>query len=136
MNNSIIKKALEAWLERVAGVLKVPVAWENTSFTPPASGIYLESYFLPADNEGIAIQGGATVRRGVYQVTVVHPIGKGSQAASAMADAICSEFQDNTGIPSTGTSPVWVNGPPSAFNGIKDSTAYRIPVSIAYIVTA
>lgn len=136
MNNYIINKALDAWLEKAANTLGLPVAWDNTKYTPPANGLYLEAHFLPADNDDVAIQGGAVIRRGVYQVTVVYPIDKGTQEPQKTAADICSEFQNNTAIPSTGISPVWVNGEPSAFSGIKDGTGYRIPVSIAYVVTA
>lgn len=134
MNNGSIHKTLAAKLEDVATLLGLPVAWENTPFTPPATGIYLEEDFLPAETEDVFIQGTAPVRRGVYQVTVVYPIGRGTQAARALADDIADMFPNNAVLAQPG--PLFVNGFPDVFNGIVDSTAYRIPVSIPYLITA
>lgn len=135
MNNYMIHKALDKKLEQVAKLAGVPVAWENVPFTPPSSGVYLEADYLPADNEDFTIQGTATMRRGVYQVTIVYPIDSGSQAAEKLAAAIVEAFPNNLAIP-TEQTPVYVNGEPSVFSGIRDGTAYRMPVSIAYAVTA
>ena len=134
MNNGSIHKTLAAKLEDVAALLGLPVAWENTPFTPPPTGIYLEEDFLPAETEDVFIQGSAPVRRGVYQVTVVYPIGRGTQAARALADDIADMFPNNAVLAQPG--PLFVNGFPDVFNGIVDSTAYRIPVSIPYLITA
>ena len=135
MNNYMIHKALDKKLEQFAQAANVPVAWENTPFTPPVSGVYLESDFLPADNEDFTVQGSATLRRGLYQVTVVYPVGSGTQAAEKLASAVSLAFSNNTALP-TEESPVYINGEPSVFSGIRDGTAYRMPVSIAYVVTA
>lgn len=134
MNNAAIHKALTAKLEETAMVLDLPVAWENTPFTPPATGIYLEEDFLPAETEDVFIQGSAPVRRGIYQVTVVYPIGRGTQAARMLAEDIADAFPNNSVIARPG--PLFVNGFPDVFSGIVDSTAYRIPVSIPYLITA
>lgn len=135
MNNLMIRKALDKRLEQLASAIGVNVAWENVDFTPPATGIYMEADFLPASNEDFTIQGTATIRRGVYQVTVVYPVNSGSQAAELLASKIVDGFPNNYAIP-TAETPVYVNGEPSVFSGIKDDTAYRTPVSIAYAVTA
>lgn len=135
MNNYMIHKALDKKLEQFAQAANIPVAWENTPFTPPVSGVYLEADFLPADNEDFTIQGIVSLRRGVYQVTVVYPVGSGSQAAEKLASAVSAAFSNNTALPTDG-SPVYINGEPSVFSGFRDSTAYRMPVSIAYVVTA
>lgn len=135
MNNYMIHKALDTRLEQAAQQAGVPVAWENVPFAPPSSGVYLEADYLPADNQDFTIQGTATLRRGVYQVTVVYPIDSGSQAAEKLAAAIVEAFPNNLVIP-TDETPVYVNGEPSVFSGIRDGTAYRMPVSIAYAVTA
>lgn len=134
MNNGSIHKALAAKLEEAATLLGLPVAWENTPFTPPSTGIYLEEDFLPAETEDVFIQGSAPVRRGVYQVTLVYPTGRGTQAARALADDIADMFPNNEVLATPG--PLFVNGFPDVFSGIVDSTAYRIPVSIPYLITA
>ena len=135
MNNGAIHKSLARKLEAVAAALAVPVAWENTAFTPPSSGIYLEEDFLPAENEDVFVQGTKAVRRGIFQVTVVYPLGRGSQAAAALADKIAEAFPNNA-IIDTGNRALFVNGFADVFNGIIDDTAYRVPVSIPYMVTA
>ena len=133
MNNGAIQKALAKKLEAVAALLGVPVAWENTKFTPPQSGIYLEEDFLPAENEDIFVQGTKAVRRGIYQVTVVYPLDKGTQAARSLADNIAEAFPNNAVL---AAGPLFVNGFADVFSGIPDDTAYRIPVSIPYMITA
>ncbi len=134
MNSYNIHKALDAFLENVATGLFLPVAWENTSFTPPGDGVYLEADFLPAENEDFTIQGSVTLKRGIYQVTVVTPIGSGTQKAEKLASGIVDAFANNVRIPAP--APMYVNGEPSVFGGIKDDTALRTAVSIAYTVTA
>lgn len=134
MNSYSIHKALDAFLENTAAALFLPVAWENTAFTPPADGAYLEADFLPAENEDFTIQGSVTLKRGIYQVTVVTPIGSGSQKAEKLASQIVDAFGNNVRIPAT--APMYVNGEPSVFSGIVDDTGYRTAISIAYTVTA
>lgn len=135
MNNGAIHKALARRLEQVANTLLVPVAWENTPFTPPTSGIYLEENFLPAETEDVFVQGTKAIRRGVYQVTVVYPLAKGTQAAAALADKIAEEFPNNAIIDTTNPA-LFVNGFSDVFTGISDDRAYRVPVSIPYMITA
>lgn len=135
MNNGAIYKALARKLEAIAAVLGVPVAWQNVSFEPPLTGIYLEEAFLPAENEDVFVQGTAAVRRGVYQVTVIYPLGKGGQAAQALADNIAAAFPNNAVIDPNNPA-LFVNGFADVFSGISDDTAYRVPVSIPYMITA
>lgn len=135
MNNGSIHKALARKLEAVAAALNVPVAWQNVSFEPPLTGIYLEETFLPAENEDVFVQGTAAVRRGVYQVTVIYPLGKGSQAAQALADKIAEAFPNNAMIDAS-NKPLFVNGFADVFSGLTDDTGYRVPVSIPYMITA
>lgn len=135
MNNGAIHKALARKLENIAAELNAAVAWENTLFTPPDSGVYLEEDFLPAENEDFFVQGTAVVRRGIYQVTVVYPLGKGTQKAASLADNIAAAFPNNAVIDSNNPA-LFVNGFADVFSGISDDTAYRIPVSIPYMITA
>ena len=135
MKNKDIHKAFTRKLESIANALTVPVAWENVSFTPPASGIYIEENFLPAESEDLFIQGTAATHRGVYQVTVVYPLGKGVQAAEDLADKIAEYFPNNAIIDSA-NKRLFVNGFASIFSGYPDTTAYRVPVSIPYMITA
>lgn len=135
MKNKDIHKALARKLEAVAGSLSIAVSWENVSFQPPTSGIFLEENFLPAESEDIFIQGTAAVHRGVYQVTVVYPLGKGVQVAEDIADKIAEQFPNNAIIDSA-NKRLFVNGFPSIFSGYPDTTAYRVPVSIPYMITA
>lgn len=134
MKLSSIRKALENRLEAAAGAAGVPVAWENNQFTPPQNGAYIESDLLPAENQDIAVQG-ATLKRGVYQATVVWPLNAGVQGGQALAETIAEAFPNNAPLAADG-GIVYVNGEPSIFNGIVDSTGFRIPVSIAYTATS
>lgn len=135
MNNGAIHKALARRLEQVSAVLAIPVAWENTSFTPPTSGVYIEENFLPAETEDVFVQGTKPIRRGVYQVTVVWPLAKGTQAAAALADKIAEEFPNNAIIDPVNPA-LFVNGFSDVFTGISDDRSYRVPVSIPYMITA
>lgn len=135
MNNGAIHKALAKKLETVAATMAIPVAWENVQFEPPTTGIYLEEDFLPAENEDVFVQGTKAVRRGIYQVTVVYPLGKGSQKAATLADTIAEAFPNNAVI-DIANPALFVNGFSDVFSGLSDDVAYRVPVSIPYMVTA
>lgn len=135
MNNGAIHKALTRKLENIAAAMALPVAWENTPFTPPTAGVYIEENFLPAESEDVFVQGTKAIRRGVYQVTVVYPLGKGTQAAAALADKIAEAFPNNAIIDPVNPA-LFVNGFSDVFTGITDDRAYRVPVSIPYMITA
>lgn len=134
--NYYIHKALDLMLEtEIAG--SVPIAWENTPFTPPQTGAYLQADYLPAQTEDISVQGEAAIYRGIYQVTVITPKGTGAQGAERLARAITAIFKNNRDVPlGSGMPSAFVNGHPSVFDGIPDGDGYRIPVSIPYLLCA
>lgn len=133
MSNTEISIGLDNHLESsVAG--KWPIAFENSPYDP-TGGVYLEVDLLPAQTDNFTIQGKAKRLEGIYQVTVVTPIGEGSQIARRAADEIAEYFANDTRIDlAGGLPPLYVVGHPSVFDGIKDEVSYRVPVSIPYML--
>jgi len=96
MSWAICQQAMDLHMSSLAGLDLTLVAWVNAVF--PASGVVLDNKvhyriaLLPADSW--APYGTGTTRRfkGLYQVSVFAPIGKGSGVLTAAVDAVCAHF--------------------------------------------
>ena len=131
MTTATISIALDNHLEERFGA-EFPIAFENIPFTPDGLP-YLTANILPAVTEDLAIQGTASIYRGVYQVTLHYGAGLGTQAATAAIDRIAKAFANNTDIAIPGEASVFINGHPSAFNSIQTVNGISLPLSIPYM---
>lgn len=135
MSQALINQALLFALEsQLTG--SAPIAWPNIPFENTDVPMYMEPTILPAVNEGISIQGGAVMFRGIFQVDVVILAGSGSQAGLALADVVTKRLPENYGIPTAATGKTVYLGVASVYDGIQDGSHYRIPVSIPYSMCA
>lgn len=129
------KKAHAALDSHLDAYQSTDVAWENADYKPIVGTPYLKPRFLPAEPEQAALGStGSNRLGGIYQVSVIHPIGGGSAAAKAQADAIVSQFKRGTQLTrddlTIRVDRAW-QGP------AMDSEAwYTIPVSIRWFVYA
>lgn len=133
MSNKLIRQLFEARLKTwaAARVPALPVAWENVAFTPPASGAYLRAFVMPADSDSLDLQGVHTVRRGVWQVSIVTRGVVGTGLASTIEDELVALFPNNLQLTS-GTFKVFVRTPMSAASVIQGDTEITVPVSCSY----
>jgi hypothetical protein len=132
MSSAAIRSAFESVLKTWADAQLPPVAiaQQNIAFEQP-SRRYLRAFVLPAETESLDI--GRANRRfnGVFQVSIVEPVGAGPDAAEAVCDAISALYPLNAPIVSGGMQ-IWVTRPLSAAPAIPERDRFVIPASLAY----
>lgn len=126
---SILESRLATWAAGRSTPLRV--AYQNVAFTPTQGETYLRSYLLPAKTTAEDLAGALRTYRGVYQVSIVRPIGGGSGPALSIAAELNSLFPVN-GRYTSGAVTVQVITPPSAVPGAQDENTYVVPVSFEY----
>jgi hypothetical protein len=91
-----IHSALDKHLKALDGL--PPTARENAKFEQPDNGaMYLKVNFMPASSDfGSLGINGTTHERGIYQVGISAPGGKGSGEAEDVADRIIEHFKIKT----------------------------------------
>lgn len=121
-----IKALLEQKLLAMPGVL--PTAFENVPFKPP-DGPYQACYHLINSPVDHAMTMDMTEERGILQITVRYPEGKGRQQADAMIDQIKAHFRPHQVINGSNFR-IELTKTPSASSGVPDEGRWCIPVSI------
>lgn len=133
MSQDRIRTALETVLSTWAAAQSpaIPVAWENVEFTQP-EGRYLRAFLLPAQT--ISADIGRANRRyaGVFQVSVVMPLGDGPVPAEVIVASLAALFPPATPIVQSGLT-VWIKDPLSPSPAITERDRYRIPCSLSYL---
>ena len=88
-----ISAALDTKLIQFSADNSVPVAYENSEYTPTVGTLYLRATHLPADSLPIGLAfTSALDHLGIYQIDVIAPVDKGKGAAYVMADLIISAY--------------------------------------------
>ena len=126
MTLSQIKALLEQKLLAMPGVL--PTAFENVPFAQPA-GPYQSCYHLINSPIDLGIEGTLTEERGILQITLRYPEGKGRQQADAMADQIKAHFKMPQIIPGAGFR-IELNKTPSVTSGLPDEGRWCVPITV------
>ncbi|MDE3829516.1 hypothetical protein CN157_26005 [Sinorhizobium meliloti] len=130
--DAIIFKAVTDRLLAMPGVL--PVAAPNVVF--PAAGQplppkYLRLGFLPNQTRQITLGNDPQQKRGLFQVSVVWPVGQGIIGALDVADQVIDHFKNQSlfasGVKITISSEPWAAGP------LQEGERVQIPVTIPYI---
>ncbi|MDX1150566.1 hypothetical protein GOL38_17195 [Sinorhizobium medicae] len=130
--DAIIFKAVTDRLIAMPGVL--PIAAPNVLF--PAAGQplppkYLRSAFLPNQTRQITMANDPQQKRGLFQVSVVWPVGQGIIGALDIADQVINHFKNRSlfasGVKITISSEPWAAGP------LQEGERVQIPVTIPYI---
>lgn len=120
---------LKAWA--AAQVPPVPVAWENSTFKPPA-GRYIRPYLLPANTTSLDLLGKHRGYKGIWQITLCLPPQTGMKAAEVMAEAIAALYPVNQAITVDGLR-VYPSSPMSAAAAIPEDDCISLPISCAYM---
>lgn len=92
MSTQLIRASVETRLATWAATNAVPVAWENTPFTKPASGAYVEPFLIPNAILPRDTSAQNSTYLGFYQVNVWIRVGTGMGQAEALAESIRTAF--------------------------------------------
>jgi len=126
---AILETRLSTWA--AARVPALRVAYENAPFTPNQGETYLRAYLLPAQTLSEDLQGSHRGYVGVFQVSIVRPIGTGRGPALSIAAELNQQFPVN-GRYTSGSVTVQVISPASAGPGIQEPESFAVPVSFEY----
>jgi hypothetical protein len=126
MTLSQIKALLEQKLLAMPGVL--PTAFENVVFSPPA-GPYQSCYHLINSPVDLGLEGTLTEERGILQITLRYPEGKGRQQADGMVEQLKEHFKAPQILSGSGFR-IELNKTPSAASGMPDEGRWNVPISI------
>ena len=132
MTAALVRQALETPLKTWADaqVPAVAVSWQNVEFTQPAAR-YLRSFVLPLPT--LSDDLGRAHRRyeGVYQVSIVEPLGKGPGEAEAIVALLAALYPPATDLV-LGSFRVHVLQPLSPAPALQERDRFVIPCSLTY----
>jgi hypothetical protein len=134
MPTAIEAKIADALLARLAALSltpSLPVAYPDIPFTPP-SGTYLKAQLIPNTNRNQFVGDDSTTEyRGIFQVTVVAPSGKGAIASAEIAGKVADHFERGSPIMS-GDLVVKVDGRPSVAPTMQSTDRIETPISVSW----
>ncbi|MBX8534534.1 DUF4128 domain-containing protein [Pseudomonas cichorii] len=126
---AMLEMRLSDWAAARIPVLRI--AYQAVAFEPQAGETYLSAFLLPSGADSVTLEGVDRVFAGVFQVSVVAPVGQGTGAAEGIAGELEDLFPSNLrlshdGINMITLSPVEV-GPP-----VISGTVLSVPTSFRY----
>ncbi len=128
-----IKALLFGEIDDMAGEAgALPIAWPNISFTPPATGKWLRVDFIPNRVDRVSIGSAEPHRlRGLMQVSVMWPLGQGTDAAADIAGAIVGLFPADL-VLWDGDLRVRVVQRPAVAGAIVEEQRVMVPVTVEW----
>jgi hypothetical protein len=127
---SLFEARLKAWAD--ARLPKLPIAYEDVSFAPPADGsAYLKAFLLPGNTDSEDLEGKHTSYRGVFQISVVTATGSGRGAAGLIAEDIAMLFPNNLALTKADFT-VYVRSPMATAAALQGETTSSLPLSFQY----
>lgn len=129
MSILLIQSALEKKLAAIASPL--PTAFENVIFTPAAGQPYQKVFLLlntPVDH---ALSADMVERRGIFQVTLMFPLGSGRGAAQTRAQALAEHFQPVQTL-TEGAAQVTLASTVQIGSGMVDGDRWAVPVKVLW----
>lgn len=132
MSDALVRAAFESRLTTWAAAQTppIPVAYQNTAFTPPA-GRYVRCWVIPAPTQAETFDGLGRLRRGIFQVDLCMPIGTGPAAANALADSLDAAFPLTAPLAQGGIK-VYLLAPLSQAGPLDEPGHFVVPVSCEY----
>lgn len=129
---------IDALLARCSGLAEgvptLPIAMPEITFTPPASGKYLQVDFFANKPAWEGLSSGK-LAQGMLQITVVWPRGAGIVASATAAQSVIDHFTKGL-ILRSGVAKVTISGEPWAATPISDPTEIRVPITIPWVAVA
>lgn len=129
MNPNTIDAALQNHLLTLADL--PPVAWEDVGYKPVVGVAYLQVNQLRNTPIEHGIANDIREDRGILQVTVVYPGGKGAVQAINLAQRVAEHFSIDLEI-DLATHHLSIQNHPTIHTGIPDEGWYRVPVSVPW----
>jgi hypothetical protein len=106
----------------------IPISFENTPFTKPSSGNFLECFLLPASTLARTVGANKEREVGIFQVNIWTPNGVGTGDVMSVAEDIVSLFPI---VPKVGS--VSIDKAPSIERAILDTSGwYVLPIIFHY----
>lgn len=130
MSNASIRAELETRLKTWADAQnpQVPIAFQNSPFTKPANGPFLEPILIPNETLNKTVAGTRKTHIGLFQVNCWAASGGGMRQVEQLAQSIVDLFPI---LPKTGT--VSIEKTPEAERPMSDGSGWVIvPVMIKY----
>lgn len=131
MTQARIRRAFESTLKTWADANTLTVAWENVTTEQP-TGSYVRAFLMPGRTTSQDLGGLHRHYVGIFQVSIVCPVGTGPGAADALADSLSAAFTTTAPITVSGLE-VWLAQPMSAAAGIQERDRWVIPCSAPYL---
>lgn len=131
MSISAIRSALETALMTLSPSLSTSTAWQNVPFKPAAGQPYQRVDLMLAMPDDRELGGPNFLERGIFQVTLLYPIGTGSGDATVRAEMIRSLFKQRATFTASGINVIITNVPevPPA---LIDGDRYAQPVRVRF----
>lgn len=118
---------LTAFFTQVQTWATVPVAYPGVTFTPPATGQWLEIYHAPNDLDP-DVDGNYIVRRGLFTINVCGRPNGGAVPLYTLAEQVAAKWPKKTTI----TSGIITTRRPLQLSLVAEGDRLQVPVSIAY----
>ena len=133
MSHKIVRSLFEARLAAWAKLQKpaLRIAYQNVVFKPADGETYLRAFTLPAGTDSSDLAGDHREYLGLFQITIVTPVGIGPGAGEALADELATLFLLN-GLLSKDEFSVMVMTPVEPGPTQQEDTAFGLPVSFRY----
>ena len=126
---AIYEGRLKTWADARSPALRI--AFENVPLNPANGETYLKVFLFPAQAVNLDLAGESTTFKGVFQVSIVVPISKGSGAALGIKDELSALFVSNA-LLTDGVVTVRQLTPASAAPALSGDSEYIVPVSFQY----
>ncbi len=125
---SAFETKVKDWAQAQSPV--IPVAYENTKFTPP-DGRYARAFVLPGETTSNDLGGKHRRYVGVFQVSLHLPNEGGTATASTLAASLDAAFPLTAPLSASGLK-VFLTTPMSQGPALSEGGHYRVPVSCRY----
>ena len=136
MATGIEANILEALSARMAALVlssPLPVSWANVDYVPITGTGYITTQQLP--NQTMQASLGTTGKnrhRGIFQISVFWPKGKGQVTPLGTVGEIITHFKRGTVLTAGGIS-VRIDAPPYANPAMVDGAFFMTPISVPYV---
>ena len=104
------------------------IAYHNVKFTPKAEEVYLKSHILPSVTRSLTLSGDHTLYAGLYQVTVVTPLGGGVRICNDIYKELKNVFKINDRNTLDGVEFVQQTSPIHTTQGFVEDVTFTYPM--------
>lgn len=123
-----VRAALETALASITPA--IPLAWENTPYTPISGTPYARVYLLAAEPDNPEM-GGMATERGFLQISLCYPLDAGPGAAMTQAELIRSTFPRGAAFSASGIT-TQIERTPEIAPAMIEEDRYVLPVRVRF----